>query len=205
MTKFERQRRHLLTTIVVLSMILVSLCSVVYAKYVKTDSFDGTINITANIGTIVLQEHEAVRQTDGSYKLDMTKSVFFNSYTLIPGLDIPKDPHVVITKPDALPVYVFVEVVNEPDANSGISYSIDTKWTKLDGVIGPHDGKIYYYNTSIVNDQTIYILSNDTVYVSQNLDKNADGLELTFYAYMYQTAAGSNAAEVYEAYNPATP
>ena len=200
MTKFERQRRRLLTAIVVLSMILVSLCGVVYAKYVQTDTFSDTIKITADIGTIVLQEHEAVRQTDGSYILTDTV-VASNTYKLIPGLDIPKDPHVVITKPNDMPVYVYVEVVDGLDANSGISYTL-AGWTELVGVIGPNGGKIYYYNTSIVNDQTIYILSNNKVEVSQNLDKNTTGLELTFYAYMYQTAAGSDAAAVYEAYNP---
>ena len=195
MIKFERQRRSLLICIVMLGLILTFMCGYVYAKYIKNETIKGHLTISADIGTIVLQEHEAVRQTDGSYILTDTV-VTSNTYTLIPGLDIPKDPHVVITKPDALPVYVFVEVVDGLGANSGISYDL-AGWTELVGVTGPNGGKIYYYNTIIVNDQTIYILSNNTVYVSQKLDKNATDLGLTFYASMKQAVDGKTPTDIY--------
>ena len=75
------------------------------AKYVSQEQTTGQVTITADIGTIVLQESQAVRQPSGAYTLDTANPVAENSYVLIPGLDIPKDPHVVITKQDANPTY----------------------------------------------------------------------------------------------------
>jgi len=199
MTKTMRWRRRLMTAIAVLSLMLTYMVGFAYAKYVQTHKTNGSVTITADIGTIVLQEHEAKRQDDGSYVL--TGNVLQNnSYILLPGLDVPKDPHVVIEKPNDLPVYIYVEVVDGIGNGKGISYSLPN-WTKLDDVTGLKGGAVYYYNSEITTSQTIYILDNNTVEVSQKLDKSIKDLHLKFYAYMYQAAAGSNAALVYESYH----
>lgn len=211
MTKTMRWRRRLLTAIAVLSLMLTYMVGFAYAKYVQTHKTNGSVTITADIGTIVLQEHEAQKQPDGSYQLlgvdddgkcDGTTHghPVENSYILLPGLDVPKDPHLVIEKPNDLPVYIYVEVVDEIGNGKGISYSLPN-WTKLDGVTGPKGGAVYYYNSEITTSQTIYILDNNTVEVSQKLDKSIKDLHLKFYAYMYQAAAGNDAAQVYEYYN----
>lgn len=199
MTKTMRWRRRLLTAIAVLSLMLTYMVGFAYAKYVQTHKRDGSVTITADIGTIVLQEHEAQRKEDGSYVL--TEAVLQNnSYILLPGLDVPKDPHLVIEKPNDLPVYIYVEVVDGIGNDKGISYSM-SNWTKLVGVTGPKGGTVYCYKDQITTSQTIYILDNNTVEVSQKLDKSIKNLHLTFYAYMYQAAAGSDAAQVYAYYN----
>lgn len=167
------------------------------AKYVTQEQTTGQVTITADIGTIALWESRAVRQPSGAYELDAATPVATNSYDLIPGLDIPKDPYVVITKKDALPVYVYVEVVDGLGTGSGISYTLSADWEDL-GVTGPNGGKIYAYKSQITTNQTIDILENNTVYVSQKLNKAAGNLELTFHAYMYQAITGKTAAQVYD-------
>lgn len=200
MTKVMRWRRRLLTAIAVLSLILTYMVGFVYAKYVQIYKTNGTVTVTVDIGTIELREHEAVQNPDGSYSLtdtqlpDETKTG--NNYILLPGLDVPKDPHVVVTKPNNLPVYIYVEVVDNLESDSGISYSM-SNWTELTGVTGPHGGKVYYYNSKVETTETIYILDKNMVYVSQELDKDIEDLHLKFYAYMYQAEAGKDAAEVY--------
>ena len=202
MTKTMRWRRRLLTAIAVLSLMLTYMVGFAYAKYVQTHKTNGSVTITADIGTIVLQEHKAQKRSDGSYVLTDNVTVK-NEYILLPGLDVPKDPHVVIEKPNALPVYIYVEVVDGRGSNSGISYYM-TNWTKLGAVTGPNGGAVYFYKEQITTSQTIYILDNNTVEVSQKLDKSIKDLHLEFYAYMYQAAAGNDAAEVYDYYNHST-
>lgn len=210
MTKRMRLRCFLLVLIFLQSMILSTLCNYAYAKYVKSETMGGNVTVTVDIGTILLREHRAERQPDGSYELIGVDSSLLcdgtdhshpttNSYTLLPGLDVPKDPHVVITKPNLLPVYIYVEVVDGLGTDSGIHYSMSS-WTKMDGVTGLHGGTVYYYPTPVTGSQTLYLLDNNTVYVSQKLDKTAYELPLTFYAYMYQTDAGSDALTVYQNY-----
>lgn len=190
------------TGLLMIAVLLVSMAiGAAGAKYVSQKQISGQITITADIGTIVLQEHVAERQANGSYNLVDTVTSK-NKYYLIPGLDIPKDPHVVITKPDTLPVYVYVEVVDGLGTGSGITYALTGDWTDL-GITGPNGGRVYAYKSSVTQSGTIYILNNDTVYVGQKLNMT-DDLNLKFYAYMYQTAAGDKPEAVYLYHNPAT-
>ena len=69
MTRFERQRRRLFLTILVLCILLTGLCTVAYAKYIYNEQKGGSVTITAQLGTITLQESKAVKAADGSYTL----------------------------------------------------------------------------------------------------------------------------------------
>ena len=206
-----KYRRRIATMILAWGVILTALSGYVFAKYVKVVPFEEKVTIRAEIGTLVLQEHKVERRPDGSYtlltgneNLVLSGPGTANAYTLIPGLDVPKDPHVVITKPNNLPVYVYVEVVSK--LPSTITFELADGWTKVDGVTAPNGGTVYAYNTAITADETIHILKKDgngnSIFVSQKLlSGDTTGIELDFYAYMYQTAAGGNVAEVFKHYN----
>lgn len=185
-----------------------------YAKYVTDVKLNqNKVTINASLGTIELIEHKAVRLVNGDYDLlddtayavgtEQHQHVTANAYILLPGLDIPKDPFVRITGKTTIEAYVFVEVVGELDDDSGITYSLTADWTKLENVTGAHDGTVYVYKAAITNtfgdkgNGDIQILKDNTVYVSQYLDKSVKDLTLTFYACMYETASGSDAASVY--------
>ena len=175
------------------------------AKYVSQEQTAGQVTITADIGTIVLQEHEAVRRTDGSYELTavITDS---NEYYLIPGLDIPKDPHVVITKPDALPVYVYVEVDTNIPASSAVVYQLADCWELVSGttdvyVYSDNNGPIAV--TSSIDRLDILTKPEGSLHeicVGQELNLSGE-VNLTFHAYMYQAIAGKSADEVYQEFH----
>lgn len=223
--------------LLMVAVLLISLAAgAAYAKYVTQEKLEGTVTITANLGTITLQEHLAVRQTDGSYVLTNTllpiaddpetdddEAKLGNTYTLLPGLDVPKDPHIVITNKTPIACYVYVEVVSKLDG-SALTYEVDVyngdaddaeynpggKWIKLSGVIGKNGGTVYVYTggtseaKAVIDDLTVDILENNQVSVSQHLNNEGmkkTGLGLSFYASMYQTAAGKTAEEVYRHYN----
>lgn len=198
MTRFQRQRRRLIITIAALSLILTTLCGVVQAKYIANRQVGGSVTILAQLGTIALQEHEAVRQADGSYKLN-EELVTTNAYFLMPGVDVPKDPYVVISDKTPIEAYVYIKVESTlPDT---VQYSLAGHWKAVTGCTG-----VYVYAPggtpkAVTENGTIQILTNDTLTVSQKYSGN-DWVELNFTAYLYQTAAGDTPEAVYKHYHP---
>ena len=199
MSKYQTQRKRLLIAIVMLTAILVGLCGVAYAQYRQsiTISDTGSLTISADIGSIEVWEHVAQRQLDGSYVLDINHLTQGNSYLLMPGVDIPKDPFVKVTKNSTIDAYVFIEVTsNLPET---VTYTLGDCWERVDGY-----NNVYVYcqertPVKVAGDVTIQILEDNTLYVSQYYQGTGScGLQVT--AYLYQAAAGNDAAEVYGAY-----
>ena len=135
-------------------LIVALLCGLIgstYAKYVKQQTLEGNVTIRANLGTIELLEHKAERQNDGSYILDPKEEVNENSYIMLPGLDIPKDPFVRIKEKSPIRAYVYVEVLNTL-SDSALTFEVDTydstdnpggNWIELTGITGKKGGKLY--------------------------------------------------------------
>lgn len=197
-------KRKLKILIAVLSTILVILSSAagVMAKYTTDKTLQGQLSISVDIGTISLKEHLAERNADGSYRLE-DDVVEGNTYVLLPGVDIPKDPFVTIEKTSSLPVYVFVEIV-DATPNSAVTWSVTADWQEIVGLAGKNGGKVYVYKSEITTfSGNIQILQDNTVYVSQDLLINSySGQTIALYANMYQAAAGDTAEAVYRSYNP---
>lgn len=189
-------------------LILVSLvCGTTYAKYVKQQSFTGTMTLTAQLGSITAEESKAVRQSDGSYTLNPANKVKANSYDLLPGLDIPKDPTVSVDKESTIPVYVFLEVTDTIASQDEdvITFTVDPVWKAVAGVTGIHGGRVYVYapggSPAVVTDDvaSINVLAGKTVTVSQKLKEVTAAVNIRFYAEMRQvTAVGQDPADVYD-------
>lgn len=200
-----------------LVLLLSGLIGSAVGKYVQTVTFPGKVTFSAKLAdSIVLQEHEAVRQEDGSYTLNGDKTVMGNHYRLLPGLDIPKDPHILIANKTSIPAYLFVEVVNEL-TDTALVYTVDTEhWLLLGDLGGKNGGRVYVYTddgkdpTEIDDTFTkspVYILKDNQVEVRQGLKHSTAADNLIFYACMGETAFSSEenlttkAAEVYKRVN----
>lgn len=208
-----------------LRALILSLCALlifggavkaVWAKYVKDTTLSGSVNIQANLGNLSVQEHLAVDlQGDGTYELDLDNIVLSNTYeTVMPGVDIPKDPYVTITDKSSIPAYLFVEVVDTLPNSSGITYAIDSSnWLSL-GISGKNGGTVYVYQggtgsaVSITNTtpnmDDISILSGDMVYVSQSLNVSSQ-INIYFHVSLLQVAAGNSVEAVYNTLPDPTP
>lgn len=170
-------------------------------KYIYTETLSASVTFSAEMAkNVVLQESTANRLPNGSYEL-IAPFVKNNTYTLIPGLDVPKDPHIIITEKSPVKAYLFVEVVEDlPDT---IEYTIADGWQLL-GNIGKHGGTVYVYNTQLdenTPETPIHILAGDMIYVSEDLLESLTSEAMTFYACLGETAAG-DAASVYTSINP---
>ena len=163
---------------------------------------------TASSPTLVkeldLKEHVATADTKGVYILSETELTNSNSYKVLPGVNLPKDPFISITEKTEVPAYLYVEVVDKLGANSGLSYALTDDWTKLEGLTGVNGGAVYVYkNSMIITDKnaptTVSILKDDVVTVGQDVNVGEDGVDITFYGYMAQASAGADAAAAYTA------
>lgn len=204
----KKNRSRLWLIVLMLILLASAFTGTVIAKYIKTTTFTGKIRFQAKLAEgIQLLEHEAERNPDGSYKLG-SKTVTQNTYDLIPGLDIPKDPHVVITNKTAIEAYLYVEVVDETQ-NEAIAWAMSKEWKLLDGVEGKGgNGTVYVYVGEGENpkplgktegDMTVFLLDGNKIEVKQGLLAGENNNALTFYAAMGETALGTTPAEVYKA------
>lgn len=175
----------------IISMFLVSLIlaaagtSAVYAKYVKDVPFSGNVTVQANlVDTFVLFEHNAERTALGDYSLGGTE-VSGNEYVLMPGVDIKKDPQIRITGKTEVPAYLYIEVVDTTPGT--VTYSIESCWSVVADVTGPHGGSVYVYTPKFTTDMNIKIIVNDILTVKDSLvHPVAESYSLDFYAYMAQ-------------------
>lgn len=164
----------------------------------ETDPVENTFvagDILKTGDTFELKEHVATdTDKDGVYTLGSTL-VTENKYTVLPGVDIPKDPKVYTGQALELDAYVFVEVVDSTSA--ALTVTVDSaKWTLMTDVTGKNGGKVYKRAGGIVqaggSAYSESILLNDKVTVANTTV--TDPGEVTFYGYMIQ-AAGFNSAE----------
>lgn len=158
-------------------------------------------------GDLELFEHVANKNADGSYTLDPVKETDGNAYTVMPGVDLPKDPTVNV-KAASGAYYLFVEVTKgEKVDGDTLAYTVDSsKWIKLN----IEGREVYAYtangtNPAILNAElsNVAILKGNTITVSDDVAKigalTEDTAKLTFQAYACQAAGFADAAAAFTA------
>ena len=193
--------------LILLVALLIGLISFVDAKYADTISYRGKITFSAKLANNVeLRESKIVRKNDGTY--ETTAETITNgtqSYTLVPGQDIPKNPHIIIEGKTKIPAYLYVEIVDTLDTvKIGeeevklIDYSVTDNWERaVAQSLNKHGGTVYRYRGGILTDTNtptapIYILQDNQVTVSQYVKSHDITQEqvndnLTFYVYLIET------------------
>ena len=183
-----------------LLVLLVSLTGFAVGKYIRTlPSHSSQVTFTAKLAdSFVLRESKAEKQPDGTYKLSDTeyKTDEDKPYALIPGVDIPKNPHVIITGKSEIPAYLFIEVV-DTTPNNALVFSLTEKWIATTLKAPQHGGTVYVYSTDgsspaqITSDLTAYILKGNIVEVRQTLLSGNKDNQLVFYAYLEEAVAAN--------------
>ena len=198
--KLSKQGK-LTVLIIALSLVVVgaTVAGVVSAKYIKQIRTDGSITVSAKLAdSIEVKEHEATRNTDGTYTLG-TAEVTSNSYMLMPGVDIPKDPFVRVTGYTGMPAYLFVKV--ESTLPDNVTFALANGWTAL-----PDNAGVYYreLENSVPAQGALEIPvlaadnSGNTLTVSDKLVRPGQAYTLSFTAYIAQKVAGQTAAQAYQ-------
>lgn len=164
-------------------------------------------------GDLKLYEHLAKQNTDGTYSLDKAvDTVTSNTYTVMPGVNLPKDPTVEVTKAEG-PYYLFVEVTKGAKVDGDtLKYTVDSsKWFRLTSITGR---EVYVYAadgaTATILDgkldatpvlKAISDTDSNTIQVSTDNTKVAalttENSALTFQAYACQSAGFADAAAAF--------
>lgn len=180
-----------------------------------------------------LFEHVANKKTDGSYTLDTSKKAIagengvYNSYTVMPGVNLPKDPTVNV-KAASGAYYLFVEVTKGSGfasvtvgekTGTPLSCNVDTaKWQPLTLTgkdanrevyvyyVNKDGAKTYIQNTNVENVAVLEKIGDtqNTITVSDDNDivatlTNASASALTFKAYACQAAGFNTPAAAFTA------
>ena len=191
--------------IIALALIVVAatVAGVVSAKYIKQLKTNGKITISAKLAkSIKVYEHQLEREDTGLYTLDESKTVTENSYYLMPGVDVPKDPVVYVEDYTGMPAYLFIKV--ESTLPSTVTFKIAQGWTALEGQTG-----VYYreLGQSNVANPKFDIIEDNILIVSDQLAIPRPTLTdipytLNFSAYIAQKVSNQTVAQAYAAANP---
>lgn len=152
-------------------------------------------------GSFTLWEHEAEdNDGDGVYILDSSAEVTSNSYNILPGVNIPKNPTVDV---EGLEEHAYLYIKVTSTLPTGLSYSIDSaNWTALsDSYPG-----VYVYSGSNAESNivkatnaapktfTATILTDDQIVVASDYSGTSDDIKLSFDAYMVQATGNGDSA-----------
>lgn len=192
MKKLKKLKKlHIVLLLLLLAVLGVLGLQGIRAKYTTSVSVGGNVTFSADLAdSLSLYEHQASRKPDGSYELTGVKvgtvidpetkkpltDFKGNTYQVMPGVDIPKDPQIEIMGKSALDSYLYVEIEDsrmQSDASDSIKksiqYELTDEWSKLDGVIGPNGTtskptSIYVYtgtgNAPMILDETFTAADN---------------------------------------------
>ncbi len=200
--------------LVVLTLLVsVSLMGFLGAKYVKEIPFSGNVTITANLANKFTLLESSVNMLDsGQYIIDNTKpKVESNSYFVLPGVDIPKDPEITIIGKTNVRAYLYLEVVNTLGSEIQFELNDAGRWKKLDGAVPKNLGAtVYVYTTDGTNvmvfdgtegDTTISLIKDNKLTVPSST-KLTSNLSLNFYASLLQVVDGQSAEQIYNGFTP---
>ena len=156
-----------------------------YARYATTKTLNGTLTISAELGSIALNGATVEEK-------------------LIPGVDIDVNREIIITDKSSIPAYVYLVVETNILESHKLSFSPSNEWQEIRRTTA--DGKtktVYVYADGagpVAVDSNMTISVGGVLQVSQYVNVPSS-VNLTFTAEMYQTAAGNSAAEVYTNFN----
>lgn len=203
--KGNKKRVTLIVCILVV-LVLALATGGVFSKYKETVTLN-SVNLEVSSGKLAsvfsLQEHKAVQKSDGTYELG-TDLVTSNSYRVLPGVALPKDPYFTLNKQTKIEAYLYVEVIDNL-GSKGLSYSLTNDWKAL-GVKGAKGGDVYVYTgganaakkiTKNFNESPVYILEDNEITVTKVNKSDLGTVNVSFYGYLAQADLADTAQAVY--------
>lgn len=204
------KKRTLFTVLALVLVCVISIAGTVAYMSMQGGSVENTF-IAAGGGkladSLTLVENKVEQKADGSYQLT-AETTAKNSYQVMPGLTLPKNPTITVNGKTDAAAYLYVEVVSALDSN--YIWAMDDAWLELTGVTGAKGGKVYVYagdtGAALVLNSTnvpagIPVIENNEITIAEDAqDLSTTGVDLKFYAYMAQAVVdgSSDAAVVYD-------
>lgn len=133
-----------------------------------------------------------------------------NAYTVLPGVEVAKDPYLTLTTSN--PSYIYVEVKNNAtgvvesinETGGAVFGSESSDWTLLEDVTAPHGGQVYYWKDSATAGTTVSNIPvfNTITFKNDVPAENVDAESTNISVYGYAIAV-QGMGDVTEAWNTA--
>lgn len=180
-------------------MIAALVCTGIWAKYTQNVNFEGNVTFSQKLADdFKIGEHKAVRQNDGSYILS-DEEVVQNTYEVMPGVDIPKDPFITLTNKSDVPAYLYIEIADAPSET--VKYELTDEWQKINDCKGSNGGDVYAYRQVLDNESytgPISVLKDDLVMISEKYDETTAGFNMKLYGYLLQKTDERSAEQIFK-------
>lgn len=194
-TMYQKKTNGLRLLLSVLALVLVFCCSVAGTLAWLTAKTDPVVN-TFTIGDINIELWEP-KYDQATNKLDRNTKVKSNTYKIVPGSVLLKDPYIEM-KAGSEPCWLFIKMEKKNFIN-GISYGdIYDKWTALPGETDvfyreytPEKSPEYFDTNGVTTQNSIPFFAVPEITISGEITKEdlqaIDGtVELNFTAYAIQ-------------------
>lgn len=192
-------KKKLTTVLAIVLVVALSVAGTYAYLTAQTDTVTNTFTAAGLASNFSLDESKANQQPDGSYTLDVKTRVQENEYSVVPKVNLAKDPTVHVTLEKNVGAYVFLAV--DDNLGDGLTATIDsTQWTALNKTYTANGAEWTIYYKQLAGSENpahvdINVLANQQIVVGDTVA--ADCGNIVFNAYLTQSAGFTSALDAW--------
>lgn len=192
-------KKKLTTVLAIVLVVALSVAGTYAYLTAQTDTVTNTFTAAGLASSFSLDESQANQQPDGSYTLDVKTRVQENAYSVVPKVNLAKDPTVHVTLEKNVGAYVFLAVDN--NLGDGLTATIDsTQWTALNKTYTANGVEWTIYYKQLAGSENpaqvdINVLANQQIVVGDTVAANCGNI--VFNAYLTQSAGFTSALDAW--------
>lgn len=192
-------KKKLTTVLAIVLVVALSVAGTYAYLTAQTDTVKNTFTAAGLASKFTLDESKATQQTDGSYTLDVNDRVQENTYSVVPKVNLAKDPTVHVKLEKNVGAYVFLAVDN--NLGDGLTATIDdTQWTALNKTYTANGAEWTIYYKQLAGSATpaqvdINVLAGQQIVVGDTVAEDCGNI--TFNAYLTQSAGFTSALDAW--------
>lgn len=193
-------KKKLTTVLAIVLVVALSVAGTYAYLTAQTDTVTNTFTAAGLASSFSLDESQANQQPDGSYTLDVATRVQENQYSVVPKVNLAKDPTVHVTLEKNVGAYVFLAV--DDNLGDGLTATIDRgNWTALDTTYTDAQGvewTMYYKQLAGSENPAqvdINVLAGRQIVVGDTVA--AECGNIVFNAYLTQSAGFTSALDAW--------
>lgn len=193
-------KKKLTTVLAIVLVVALSVAGTYAYLTAQTDTVTNTFTAAGLASSFSLDESQANQQPDGSYTLDVNTRVKQNAYSVVPKVNLAKDPTVHVTLEKNVGAYVFLAV--DDNLGDGLTATIDRgNWTALNTTYTDAQGvewTMYYKQLAGSENPAqvdINVLAGQQIVVGDTVAENCGNI--VFNAYLTQSAGFTSALDAW--------
>lgn len=192
-------KKKLTTVLAIVLVVALSVAGTYAYLTAQTKQVTNTFTAAGLASKFTLDESKATQKTDGSYTLDVNDRVQENTYSVVPKVNLAKDPTVHVTLEKNVGAYVFLAVDN--NLGDGLTATIDdTQWTALNKTYTANGAEWTIYYKQLAGSATpaqvdINVLAGQQIVVGDTVA--AECGNIVFNAYLTQSAGFTSALDAW--------